>query len=376
MNIPFVDLKSQYKYLKSDIDRRIQAVLDHGQYILGPEVREFEERLEDFTGAAHAIGVSNGTDALLVALIAFGVGPGKAVFLPSFTYTATAEVVVLLGATPVFVEVDERSFNIDPEDLEARIISARDGGLEPAIIIPVDLFGLPADYDVIGIIAARHGLKVISDAAQSIGARQHDRKVGTLAPITCTSFFPAKPLGCFGDGGAVFTDDDDLARVMRSIHVHGTGEQKYDVVRMGLNARLDTIQAAVLLAKISVFADELERRNELAAIYDNALSNLAVTPLIPQSTYSSWAQYTIQIDSRDEVAKFLKENGIPTAIYYPLPMHLQPAFRQYGQGQGSLPVSECLSKKVLSLPMHPYMNSDMAQFICEKTVAAINFQSI
>jgi UDP-2-acetamido-2-deoxy-ribo-hexuluronate aminotransferase len=371
MNIPFVDLKAQQALLRSEIDRRIKGVLDHGRYILGPEVQELEEQLAKFSGASHVIGVSNGTDALLIALLAKNIGPGKAVFLPSFTYTATAEVVVLLGATPVFVDVDEATFNIAASDLEYRIDLAKSAGLTPAAVIPVDLFGLPADHNAVNEIAKHHKMVTIGDAAQSMGGRYMERSVGTLSDVTCTSFFPAKPLGCYGDGGAVFTDDEELAVIMRSLRAHGTGSMKYDVVRIGLNARLDTLQAAILLAKLTVFSDELKKRNELAAYYNNALADRIVTPNTPEKMYAAWAQYTIQLDRRDVIAEVLKNDNIPTAIYYPLPMHLQPAFSEFGSGKGSLPISERLCGRVLSLPMHPYMSEEVSEFICNKLVAAI-----
>ena len=360
--IPFIDLKAQYAALKADIDARVQAVLDHGQYIMGPEVAELERQLAAFAGARHAITVANGTDALLIALMAWGVGPGDAVFLPGLTFTATAEAPLLLGATPVFVDVDPDRFTLDPADLERRIAAVRaTGRLRPKVVIPVDLYGLPADYPRIAAVA--EGLHVLADAAQSFGASAGGRRVGTLAPVTATSFFPAKPLGCYGDGGALLTDDDDLAGLMRSLRVHGAGSHKYDIVRVGVNSRLDTLQAAVLLAKLPVFAEEIERREALACRYDTGLSDLARIPHRPPGLRSAWAQYTLQHEARDRLAARLQAAGVPTAVHYPHPMHLQPAYAAHGAGAGSLPVSERLCNQVLSLPMHPYMDAATADRI-------------
>jgi UDP-2-acetamido-2-deoxy-ribo-hexuluronate aminotransferase len=357
MNIPFVDLAEQQRRIREDLNIRIGKVLDHGGYILGPEVGELEAALAAFTGCRHAIGVSSGTDALLAALMAKGIGRGDAVFLPSFTFTATAEVVLQLGATPVFVDVDAATFNLDPECLGAAIIQAvNDGQLRPAAVIPVDLFGQPANYQAINKLASEHGLFVLADAAQSFGARYENRAVGTLADATATSFYPAKPLGCYGDGGAIFTDDDDLAATCISLRAHGQGEGRYDIVRLGLNARLDTIQAAILLSKLSIFEDEIRLRRAVAQRYTDKLAALVETPVQMPGTDSIWAQYTIKLPRRDAVAAALRQQGIPTQIYYPLPMHLQPAYAQYGGGEGSLPVSEQLSGEVLALPMHPYLD--------------------
>lgn len=371
--IAFVDLKAQYARLKSDIDARIAAVLQHGRFILGPEVAEFEAALARFSGAAEAVTCSNGTDALLIALMAEEIGPGDAVFAPSFTFTATAEVVLLLGATPVFVDVDPRSFNLDPADLEQRIEAVRrEGKLKPRAILAVDLFGLPADYGDMQTLADRHGMFLLADAAQSFGARLGGRRVGTLAPVTATSFFPAKPLGCYGDGGALLTDDPDRAARYRSIRAHGKGTAKYDVARVGLNARLDTLQAAILLAKLDVFEEELAAREALARRYDALLGGSGVTPpaRYPDKE-SAWAQYSILLDDRDAVAASLKAQGVPTAVYYPRPMHLQPAYERFGDGPGSLPVSETLCARILSLPFHPYMNDATADRVCTTLKAAL-----
>lgn len=363
-NIPFIDLKAQYRRVKIEIDQRIQTVLDHGQYIMGPEVVELEERLSQFSGAKHAIAVANGTDALQIALMAFGVGPGDAVFVPSFTFTATAEVVLVLGAEPVFVDVCADTFNMDFRDLENKVLAVRaEGRLLPKGIISVDLFGQSADYPVINAVAKREGLFVLGDAAQSFGGFLGDHRVGTLADVTTTSFFPAKPLGCYGDGGALFTDDDQIADIIRSIREHGKGREKYEIIRVGVNSRLDTLQAAVLLAKIAVFETEIESRNCIASRYEQALKGLVITPSVMEGARSVWAQYTICHNRRDQLAAHLKAAGIPSAVYYPCPMHMQTAYKSFGAGEGSLPVSEKLSREVLSLPMHPYLSDDEVERI-------------
>ncbi len=372
MNIPFVDLKAQYECLKGDIDSRIQAVLEHGKFIMGPEVAELEEALAAFAGCKHAVAVSSGTDAMLIALMAEGIGPGDAVFLPAFTFTATAEVVAAVGATPVFVDVHKNTCNIAGNDLAEHVQEvAESGRLRPRAVIAVDLFGLPTNYESLEEIVEQHGLFVLADAAQSFGASVDGRRVGTLAPVTATSFFPAKPLGCYGDGGAILTDDDGRAGIARSIRLHGKGTAKYDIARIGMNGRLDTIQAAVLLAKLSVFADELAARERLAKLYDACLRGVVTIPHRVEGVTSAWAQYTIQLDERDRVAATLKEQGIPTAVYYPRPMHLQPAYEKFGAGPGSLPISEKLCERVLSLPMHPYMDEATADKVCDALTAAV-----
>jgi UDP-2-acetamido-2-deoxy-ribo-hexuluronate aminotransferase len=373
MSIPFVDLKAQYARLKPEINARIQRVLEHGQYIMGPEVAELEAELANFSGARHAVGLSSGSDALLVPLLAASIGSGHAVFLPSFTFTATAEMVLLAGATPVFVDVDALTFNIDPIDLEQKIESVVAAGqLSPKAVIAVDLFGLPADYDAIGAIAKRHDLLLIADAAQSFGAEAAGRSVGTLAPVTATSFFPAKPLGGYGDGGALLTDSDEMASLYRSVRSHGTGEDKYNIVRIGLNARLDTLQAAILLTKLEIFPEEMLAREKLADYYDSRLTQYLATPVRVAGTNSAWAQYTIQCDDREHLRAALGKQGIPTAIYYPRPMHLQPAYAAYGPGEGGMPISEKLSERVLSLPMHPYMSEATAELICNAVIETIS----
>jgi dTDP-4-amino-4,6-dideoxygalactose transaminase len=355
--MPFIDLKSQYARLKPEIDRNIQAVLDHCQYIMGPEVARCEAELAAYTGARHCVSVGSGTDALLIALMAEGVGPGDAVFVPSFTFTATAEVVLLLGAQPVFVDVDPRAFNLSLADLERRLGEARRrGDLRPKAVIAVDLFGLPADYGALTALCEREDLFLIADAAQSIGASVRNRRVGALAPVTTASFFPAKPLGCYGDGGALFTDDADRAKVYDSIRQHGKGDDRYEIVRVGINGRFDTIQAAVILAKLRVFDDEIERRQHVAARYSRNLRDSVVVPVVAEGSVSAWAQYSVLSDRRDQVVGALKREGIPTAIHYPRPMHLQPAYAAFGHGPGSLPVSESLSTRIFSLPMHAYLD--------------------
>lgn len=372
-NIPFIDLKTQYRRVKIEIDQRIQTVLDHGQYIMGPEVAELEERLSQFSGAKHAIAVANGTDALQIALMVFGVGPGDAVFVPSFTFTATAEAVLVLGAEPVFVDVCADTFNMDSQDIENKVSAVRaEGRLLPKGIISVDLFGQPADYPVINAVAKREELFVLGDAAQSFGGLLGDRRVGTLADVTTTSFFPAKPLGCYGDGGALFTDDDQIADIIRSIREHGKGREKYEIIRVGLNSRLDTLQAAVLLAKIAVFETEIESRNRIASRYEQSLKGFVITPSVMEGARSVWAQYTIRHNRRDQLAAHLKAAGVPSAVYYPRPMHMQTAYKNFGAGEGSLPVSEKLSREVLSLPMHPYLSDDEVERIAN---AVCSFRS-
>ena len=366
--VEFAGLSAQRAALGAGISARMDAVLRHGQYIMGPEVAELERALAGFAGARRAIAVSSGTDALVAAMMALGVGQGDAVFVPAFTFPATAEAPLLLGATPVFVDVDARLFNLDPDNLAARVEAVeREGRLRPRVVIAVDLFGLPADYARIGPVAFRHGMVVIADAAQSFGGARGGRKVGTLAPVTATSFFPAKPLGCFGDGGALLTDDDGLAAALASIRAHGKGADKYEIERVGLNARLDTLQAAVLLGKLPAFADELTARARLADAYDAGLGDSVTVPARAPGAVSAWAQYTILADDREALRAGLAARGIPSAVYYPKPMHLQPAYAGLGDGPGSLPVSEGLCRRVLSLPMHGYMSDAAA----DRVIAAV-----
>jgi dTDP-4-amino-4,6-dideoxygalactose transaminase len=372
--IPFVDVAAQRRRLGARIDAAIARVLAHCQFIMGPEVAALEEKLASFCGARHALGCASGTDALLLALMAKGIGPGDAVICPAFTFCATAEAVALVGATPVFADVDAATFNLDPTALEAALAAARRAGLTPKAVMTVDLFGLPAAYDAIAPIAAAHGLVVIADAAQSFGAVYHDRRVGTLAPVTTTSFFPSKPLSCYGDGGAVFTDDDDLAALMRSIRIHGQGADKYDNVRIGINGRLDTIQAAVLIEKLDIFADELAAREAIARRYDAALRELAIVPRLPEGLTSVWALYTIRLPAgaRDRVMAALAAQGIPTGVYYPKPLHRQDAYRHYPVAGNGLPVTDRLADEVLSLPMHAYLDEATQDRIVAALRAALN----
>jgi dTDP-4-amino-4,6-dideoxygalactose transaminase len=349
-------------------------VLAHGQYILGPEVAELEKRLSEFCGARFTLSCANGTDALLLALMAKGVGPGDAVFVPSFTFVASAEVVVLVGATPVFVDVDEDTFLMNTESLEAAIGVAKKQGLRARAIMPVDLFGQPADYEAIGQLAEVHGLFVLADAAQSFGATRAGKSVGTMAPITATSFFPAKPLGCYGDGGAIFTDDEETLSVLQSLRVHGQGRDKYENVRIGINGRMDTLQAAILMQKLAVFEDEIVARQQVAKRYADGLRDIAQVQRVEGGAISVWAQYTICLNNRDRVAEQLKKAGIPTAIYYPIPLHRQTAYQQYPAAPAGLPVSEKLAEEVLSLPMHPYLSETDQDMIIDsvKTAAAVS----
>lgn len=355
--IEFIDLKAQQRRLGNRIAKAIQGVLDHGRYILGPEVRELEQQLSQFTGAAHVITCASGTDALIMALMAKGTGPGDAVFVPAFTFVASAEAVALLGATPVFVDVDPDSFLLDPAGLDAALETATVAGLAPKGIIPVDLFGQPCAYREINAYARERGLFVIADAAQSFGARLDGARVGTLAELTATSFFPAKPLGCYGDGGALFTDDGELADRLRSLRVHGKGAHKYDNVHIGINGRLDTIQAAILLEKLPIFEEEIALRDQVARRYGALLEDLVEIPALRSGCSSVWAQYTIKSGKRDAIAQQLSQEGIPSAVYYPAPLHRQTAYKDYPRA-ADMAVSERLPSVVLSLPMHPYLEEE------------------
>lgn len=360
--IPFIDLATQRQRLGDRLDRAILQVLEHGRYILGPEVAELERQLAAFCGARHAIGCANGTDALALGLLARGIGPGDAVLVPAFTFVATAEVVAWTGATPVFLDVLPDTFNLDPAALDAGLDTARQQGLRPRAVIAVDLFGQPADYDRIEPFCAAHGLWLMADAAQSFGATYKGRRAGSIGLIAATSFFPAKPLGCYGDGGAVFTDDDELALIMRSLRVHGQGRDKYDNVRIGMNGRIDTLQAAILLEKLRVFEDEVLARQTVAERYARGFADLGErcrTPVVPEGMTSVWAQYTLVLEPgvRDRLGAELKDQGIPTAVYYPIPLHQQTAYRRYPVQAGGLPASEELAGRVLSLPMHPYLGA-------------------
>lgn len=352
----FIDLKAQYARLKPSVDARIHAVLDHGQYILGPEVGQLEQALAQYCGAAHVVTCANGTDALSLVLMAEGVGAGDAVFVPAFTFVATAEVLPPLGATPFFVDVLPDTFNIDPKSLEVAIADARRMGLRPRAVIPVDLFGQPADYGTVRSVCREHDILVLADAAQSFGGSLHNQRVGVLGDFTTTSFFPAKPLGCYGDGGAIITDSDRGAELLRSLRFHGKGSDKYDNVRIGLNSRLDTLQAAVLLEKLAIFPSEVEARDRVAKRYTEALADVVTVPRLIDGAKSVWAQYTIRVPERDRVAAACKAAGVPTAVYYPIPLHRQTGYAQHPSVSTGLAVSEMLAADVLSLPMHPYLD--------------------
>ena len=354
----FIDLKRQYEHLRPAIESRINDVLEHGRFILGPEVQELEQALADYCGVGHAIGVGNGTDALQLALMAAEVGPGDAVFTSAFSFFASAEVISLVGATPVFVDIEEHSYNICPRALAESIEAVAGAGeLTPRAIIAVDLFGLPADYARITPLAEEHALVLIEDAAQSFGAALGERRTCSFGSMAATSFFPAKPLGCFGDGGAVFTNDDALAERIRSLRVHGKGKDKYDNVRIGLNSRLDTLQAGILLAKFVALPAELEARQRWADAYSERLQAKFITPVLPRGARSAWAQYTVRPREgvRETWLQRLAENGVPSAIYYGKPLHLQPAFEDLGGREGQCPVAERCAASVFSLPMHPYL---------------------
>jgi len=352
----FIDLATQQKRIRKQLDERIGKVLDHGQYILGPEIREFEEKMAACVNMPFAVSVASGTDALLMPLLAENVGPGDAVFTSTFTFIATAGAIALTQATPVFVDIDSDTFNIDPGKLEAAIQrTIAQNKLTPKGIIPVDLFGQPADYQAIQAIADRHRLFVLEDAAQSFGASQNGKKAGALASMSGTSFFPAKPLGCYGDGGMIFTDSKKMHEQLLSIRVHGQGADKYTNVRVGINGRMDSLQAAVLLAKLEIFPEEIELRQEVAGRYDRLLAGTVKTPKILMENVSAWAQYSVLHPRRDEAIQKLRENGIPTAIYYPIPLHLQAAFADLGYRAGDFPIAEGIAKEIFSLPMHPYL---------------------
>ena len=372
--VPFLDLKAQQARIAVDLRRRLDAVLAHCQFVMGPEVAELEAELARMCGARHCVGVSSGTDALQIAMMAEEIGRGDAVFLPAFTYTATAEVPLVLGATPVFVDVDPLTFQIDPAHLERRIAEIRAAGrLRPRAVIGVDLFGQPADWDALAAISAREKLFTIDDLAQSFGATLHGKMLGTQADATATSFFPSKPLGAYGDGGALFTESDQRAALYRSLRTHGEGPTRYEVLRTGMNGRLDSIQAAVLLSKLTVFAEELAAREKIAQVYDARLGNAVTTPKrVPDST-SAWAIYAILLRDgaeRDAVQTALKADGVPTAIYYPRPLHRQPAYRDHHDGS-ALPVSENLADRILALPIHPDLSDAAVSHICDSVLAAV-----
>jgi dTDP-4-amino-4,6-dideoxygalactose transaminase len=367
--IPFIDVAAQRRRLGCAVDDAVARVLAHCQFIQGPEVRALEAELAAFCGARHAIACSSGTDALLLALMAWEIGPGDAVICPAFTFCATAEVVAFLRATPIMADVQADTFNLDADSLQRAVATAKRLGLKPKAIIPVDLFGLPADHDAISAIAAEHGLFVLDDAAQAFGAEYRGRKLGALATATATSFFPAKPLGCYGDGGAVFTDDDALAARIKSLRVHGEGVDKYDAARIGMTGRLDSIQAAILLEKLKIFPDEISARDQVAARYSEGLAEVATVPRVGNESTSVWAQYTIRLapGRRDRLAAALKTQGIPTAIYYAKPLHRQEAYRGFPVADGGAPVSERLAEEVISLPMHAYLEAPVQ----DRIIAAV-----
>ena len=358
----FIDLAAQQARIKPQIDANIQKVLSHGQYILGPEVAELEDKLAAYCGAKHCIGVANGTDALQIALMALGVGAGDEVITPGFTYIATAETVALLGAKPVYVDIVEQTYNLDPAKLEAAITP------RTKAIVPVSLYGQCADFDVINAIAARHNLPVIEDAAQSFGASYKGRKSGSLTTVSCTSFFPSKPLGCYGDGGAVFTDDDNLATVIRQIARHGQ-DRRYHHIRVGVNSRLDTLQAAILLPKLAILEEEIGLRGRVAAVYAQELDKAGIAaPFIESHNISVYAQYTVRVKNRDAVQTALKAAGIPTAVHYPIPLNKQPAVAS----DAVLPVGDWVAEEVLSLPMHPYMTEEQVRQVVGALAQALS----
>jgi UDP-2-acetamido-2-deoxy-ribo-hexuluronate aminotransferase len=372
MKIKFIDLKRQQETIRAEIDQAIAGVLDHGRYIMGPEIQELEAELAQYCGVDFAIGCASGTDALLLPLMAYNVGPGDAVFTPPFTFIATAEVISLLGAEPVFVDIDPKTYNMDPQRLDEAIVRIKnEDRLAPKGVIPVDLFGLPADYDAIMRISEKHGLFVLEDAAQGFGGQYKGRRACSFGHVAATSFFPAKPLGCYGDGGAVMTDDDELASLMKSIRVHGQGGNKYDNVRIGLNARLDTIQAAILKVKLSVFPKELEERQRVADRYTTRLKGKVETPFVPEGCLSSWAQYSVQTENRDDLLDILRQSGVPTAVYYPKPLHLQEAFSSLPYQKGDFPNTEKAAQHIFSLPMHPYLTDAEVDWVCEQVTSAL-----
>ena len=364
----FIDLKAQRARIGSRMDDAIMNAVNGGAYILGPQVKQFEDQLAAFSGVKHAIGCANGTDAIALCLMAMKLRPGEAVICPSFTFAATAEVVAWLGATPVFADIDEATYNIDPAGLEVALAKAHELKLRPVAVIAVDLFGQPADYDKIEAFCDAHKLTLIADSAQGYGALYKGRRTGSIGMFATTSFFPAKPLGAYGDGGAIFTDNDEYHDVIRSLHIHGKGTDKYDNVRIGVNSRLDTIQAAVLIEKLAIYEEEIAARQIVADRYNAALADIAIVPTVMEGCTSVWAQYTIRVDAakRTMLADTLKEQGVPTAVYYPKPLHQQTAYKHYPVAGNGLPVSEKVAHEVISLPMHPYLEADVQEGICEK----------
>src|SRR3979411_1487207 len=372
--VPFIDIAAQRRRLGKSVDEAVGRVLAHCQFINGPEVTQLEAALAAFSGAKHVVSCASGTDALLMVLMAKGLGRGDAVLCPSFTFCATGEAVALTGATPVFVDVDEATFNMDADALKHGIATAKKLGLKPKAVIPVDLFGQSADHDAIGAVAKAQGMFVLDDAAQAFGASYKGRRLGTAGLASATSFFPAKPLGCFGDGGAIFTEDAQLAETLRSIRVHGQGSDKYDNVRLGLTGRLDTMQAAILIEKLKIFEDEIAARNQVAERYARGLGNVVTVPRVAAGCTAVWAQYTIRLPDgtdRDAFAAALKAQGIPTSIYYPKSMHQQTAYRDFPVADGGLPISEALSGDVISLPMHAYLDEPTQERIISAVRGAL-----
>jgi len=366
----FRDLKTQYTVLKDEMDKAILDVVASSAYVMGPKIKEMETAFADYVGTKHCIACNSGTDALLLALKAWDVKPGDAVFVPSFTFFASAEVIAMQGATPVFVDVDKDTFNIDVADLERKIEQTlKAGKLTPRVVIAVDLFGMPADFKAVRKVADKYHLYVLEDGAQGFGGRIGDKKACTFGDISTTSFFPAKPVGCYGDGGAVFTDNDEWAALMESYHIHGKGSDRYDNVRIGMNSRLDSIQAAILIVKLKAFKDyELFDVNKVAARYTEKLKGVVKTPVVPEGFYSSWAQYTLQLKDKEQRAGLqaaLKALDIPTAIYYPIPMHRQTAFSYLNLDDNRCPVSDQLADTVISLPIHPYLSEKDQDLICQ-----------
>ena len=372
--ISFIDLAAQQQRIRSDIDARIAKVLDHGQYIMGPEVAELEAELASYAKAKHVISCSSGTDALILALIAFGLRPGQGVIVPSFTFAASAEAIAVLGAIPVFAEIDGRSFNLDADRLDSALSAAHAQQIDIVGIMAVGLFGQPANITALSDYAQAHNLWMLDDAAQSFGGRWQNRPSGCLADITATSFFPAKPLGCYGDGGAVFTDDDEMAERARSARIHGQGSDKYENIQIGMTARLDTVQAAILLAKMAIFDEELQLRNKVADRYEQLLSEHVTTPFIAADAYSSWAQYVIilpEASNRADIQTRLSADGIPSAIYYPRPMHTQPPYKRYPVSEGGLAITEYMADHVLALPMHPYLDETVQRNVTDGLISAL-----
>lgn len=366
--IPFIDLKSQYQNHQTPINTAINNVLDHGQYIMGPEVYELEKQLADYIDVKHVLACSSGTDALILPLMSKSLNANDAIFTTPFTFFASAESITLAGATPVFVDIHPDTYSIDVNSLTLQIEKViKEGKLTPRGILAVDLFGLAADYSAINALAKKHGMFVLEDAAQSFGAEFHGSKACGLADVGATSFYPAKPLGCYGDGGAVFTNDTNLYETLLSLRVHGQGKtgDKYDNVRIGLNARMDTIQAAILLEKLKLYDEEIEQRNRVAESYNKKLEGLLKTPEIPNGQSSVWAQYSIQSNKRNEIRAALQDNGIPTAVFYPIPIHLSTAYKFLGYTDGDFPESEAASKRIFSLPMHPYLEEEQITLITD-----------